>query len=111
MSGFSPSNTVASSARPRPVDVESGRLRRCHEVFPFDDHVDLAVDREAFGLDDVDGVAVAVEQRGGGHDELQLEIGMVADGFERRLDARIGRARGDDDADLAFHGFKPSPRM
>ena len=55
--------------------AEAGRLRRRDEVLALEHHVDARRDLEAVALDVSTGVAVALEQRRGGDDELQLESG------------------------------------
>ena len=80
--------------------AEPGRLRHRRRRLALDQHEHALVGLEAVLLDQVLDAAVAVEQRGGADDELQLELGVGRDGAHRRLDARVVRARADDDADL-----------
>ena len=81
---------VTTMSRPEIVEhgrqfrqAEAGGLGRGHQVLTLQDHVNLTVDLEAFLLDDVDGIAVTVEQRRGGDHKLKLQAGMIADGFQR----------------------------
>ena len=55
-------------------EPQAGRLGRRHQVLALEHHVDARGDREAVPLDRLDRVAVAIEQRGRGDDELQLEV-------------------------------------
>src|ERR1051325_1202115 len=58
-------------------------------------------DVEAVALDRLNRAAVAIEQRGCGDDELQLEIGVLLDRVQCGTNARVARTRGDDDADFS----------
>ena len=83
--------------------AEAGGLRRRHQVLALEHHVD-ALPRSSKPSRSIAciGVAVAVEQRRGGDDQLQLEVGMLVDRLQRGADAGVARPGGDDDADLPF---------
>ena len=70
-SGWSRSNAVGSSSRPRPVDfaIVLG-------VSPSISMNTRSSRSKPSLLDQVDDAAVAVEQRGRADDELQLEVGV-----------------------------------
>jgi hypothetical protein len=55
---------------------------------------------EPVRFDDARHVAVTIEQRRRRQHELKLEIGVVGDGFERRLDPAVAGTGGDDNADF-----------
>ena len=91
--------------------ADACRFRRRHEVLPLEHHVDTRDDRKPVALDRVDGVAVAIEQRGGRDDELQLEVAVLGDGLECGANPGVAGAGGDDDADFSFPQFRTSPSM
>ena len=78
-SGWSSSNTVGSSSSPSPVDfaIVAGRLA-------LDDEADRRVRGEAVHRQHLERVAEALEHERRAGDELELELGMVADRLERR---------------------------
>src|SRR5262249_54472071 len=70
--------------------------------FALEHHIDALGNLEAVAFDRLHGITVAVEQRRGGDDELQLQVGMLPDRAQGRADSRVTGAGGDDDADLPF---------
>ena len=80
--------------------AHAGRLDHGGRRLALDQDVQLLVDAEAVALDQVHHLSVAVEQRRGDADQLQLELRMRLDRRHGRLDRAVVGARADDGADL-----------
>ncbi len=72
-------------------DAEPRRLGHRRRRLALHDRVDGGGRSEAVPLDDLPDVAEPVEQRGGPHDEAQLEVGPRLDGGEDGLDPSVVR--------------------
>src|SRR5687768_13090608 len=83
-------------------EPESCRLRRGDEVFALQHHVDARGRHEPVVLDRLNRVAVPLQQRRSGDDELQLESRMGVDRLERRADPRVAGTRRNNDADFSL---------
>src|SRR5206468_12184975 len=71
-------------------------------------HIDARHDRKSVAFDRMNGVAVAIEQGGGRHDQLQLEVAVLVNGFESGANPGVAGTSGDNDADLSLLQLRES---
>jgi hypothetical protein len=69
---------------------------------PFEHHVDARLNGKPVAFDRLDRTAVSIEQGRGRHDELQFQVRVLVNRFERGADAGVAGARRNNDADLSF---------
>ena len=83
--------------------ADPGGLGGCDEVLSLEHHVHARRDGKAVALDRLDGVAVSIEERRGGDDQLQLELLVPGDRLEGCTNAGVTGTGGHDDADCSLH--------
>ena len=69
--------------------ANAGGLGRADQVLPFQHHINLGIDVKAVCLDVTHHASIAIQQRRSGCHDLQFQVGVRLDGFERRAYTRI----------------------